>query len=82
MFSEVYFPWGWKAEAGGQELPIGRVDYLLRAIRLPAGEYELVMTFAPASVGVTQTLSIVALVLLCLAVLTAAAMWIKGLVRK
>ncbi len=51
VFSEVYFPWGWKAVIDGQETPLGRVDYLLRALRVPAGEHSIIMTFAPESVS-------------------------------
>lgn len=51
VFSEVYFPWGWKATVDGQDATIGRVDYFLRALRVPAGEHSIVMTFAPESVS-------------------------------
>lgn len=74
-FSEVYFPWGWKATVNGKETPIGRVNYLLRAMKLPAGESDIVMTFEPESVKNADTISIVAVViiyLLCGAALVAA----------
>lgn len=64
VFSEVYFPWGWKAIVNDKETPIGRVNYLLRAIRLPAGDSEIVMTFEPESVKKADTISIVAVILI------------------
>lgn len=54
VFSEVWFPWGWKATVDGKEAQIGRVDYILRALALPAGEHEIVMTFDPESIHVTE----------------------------
>lgn len=50
VFSEVYFPWGWKATVDGTPAQLGRVDYLLRALRIPAGQHEIVMTFDPDSI--------------------------------
>ncbi len=50
VFSEVYFPWGWKATVDGNEVPLARVNYILRALAIPAGSHEIVMTFAPESV--------------------------------
>lgn len=57
VFSEVYFPWGWKATVDGEETPVARVNYVLRAMRLPAGEHEVVMTFDPRSIHVTDTVA-------------------------
>lgn len=45
VFSEVYYPDGWKAYINDEEVAIHRVDYLLRGIELPAGEYTLTMRF-------------------------------------
>ncbi len=50
VFSEVYSPWGWKATVDGNEVPLARVNYILRALAIPAGSHEIVMTFAPESV--------------------------------
>ncbi len=72
VFSEVYFPWGWRATLdNGDELPIGRVDYLLRAIRLPEGEHTLTMTFDPRSLHVTGNIAVVAIILIYLWVIAA-----------
>ncbi len=53
VFSEVYFPWGWKAEVDGEPAPLGRVNYILRALRIPAGAHTVTMTFDPESIHTT-----------------------------
>ena len=74
VFSEVFFPWGWEATVDGEEVPLGRVDYVLRALRLPAGSHEVVMTFRPASVNRANTLATVSVIGIYLLVLAAVAM--------
>ncbi len=58
IFSEIYFPWGWTATIDGKETQIGRANYVLRAIRIPAGQHEIKFRFDPQSVKVTNNISI------------------------
>ncbi len=58
VFSEIYFPWGWTAAIDGKEVRIGRVNYVLRALRIPAGQHEIGFRFDPQSVHVTNNISI------------------------
>ncbi len=66
VFSEVYFPWGWRATIDGNEAQIGRVNYLLRAIQIPAGKHEIVMTFDPQSLHTCSTVAYVCIILIYL----------------
>lgn len=45
VLSEMYYPKGWTASANGENLAIDRVDYCLRGVALPAGDYELLLSF-------------------------------------
>lgn len=73
VFSEIYFPWGWEATIDGNQAQIGRVNYLLRAIRIPAGDHRIVMTFDPASVHTTSTVATIAIILIYLTAVAAIA---------
>ncbi len=49
VFSEIYYDKGWSVAIDGVEAPYFRADYLLRAMKLPAGEHQVVWEFrAPA----------------------------------
>ena len=75
VLSEIYFPWGWNATIDGSPAQIGRVNYMLRAIRIPAGKHELVLTYDPKSLHATVATadtSIIIIYLLLAAALVAA----------
>ena len=67
VFSEIYYP-GWTATVDGQNVPVGRVNYILRAINVKPGEHTVVLTFKPSSVNNTETAAYVAYLLLVLAI--------------
>ena len=49
VFSEIFYPDGWKAYLDGTEVDILRANYLLRALEIPTGDHEIVFEYAPAS---------------------------------
>ena len=57
VFSEIYYPEGWKATVDGAPVDVLRADWTLRAAALPAGEHDFVMRFAPASYRTGATIS-------------------------
>lgn len=77
VLSEVYFPWGWKATVDGNPVEIGRVNYLLRALNLPAGEHDIELTFDPDSLHITGTIATIAIVIIYLALLAALFLWLR-----
>ena len=47
VFSEIYYPKGWKMLIDGKEVPYIKANYLLRAVFVPAGNHEVRMVFEP-----------------------------------
>ena len=68
VFSEIYYP-GWTATVDGQEAELGRVNYVLRALKVEAGEHEVVLSFFPKSVDRTETIAYIALGILLLVII-------------
>lgn len=71
VFSEVYFPWGWEVTIDGKPVDMARVNYILRAIRIPAGSHTIEMVFNPRSLHTTDTMATVAVIVIYLMVLAA-----------
>ncbi|EJL71698.1 glycosyltransferase family protein [Chryseobacterium populi] len=47
VFSEIYYPHGWKMFIDEKEVPYIKADYLLRAVHVPAGKHTIKMVFEP-----------------------------------
>lgn len=47
VFSEIYYPHGWKVLVDEKEVPYIKADYLLRAVHVPAGNHHIRMVFEP-----------------------------------
>lgn len=69
VFSEMYFKDGWKAYVDGKETPHFRVNYILRAMVVPAGNHTIEFKFHPASYYSGEKVSLAGSLLLLLAVI-------------
>ena len=82
VFSEIYFPWGWQATVDGKPAEIGRVNYVLRALRLGPGTHDIEFRFDPKSLHVTNTLGVTAVILIYILCLGAFAYWTWRFVKR
>ena len=68
VFSEIYYPNGWQVTIDGKPAGLGRADYVLRALYIPAGKHTVEMRFDPQSLHVTEGIAYGALALLIIGV--------------
>ena len=66
VFSEIYYPAGWKSYIDGKESKYFRTDYVLRGMIVPAGDHEIKFVFKPASYIIGNKVSLASSVLLIL----------------
>lgn len=59
IFSDIYYPAGWKAYIDGEESEILRADYILRALEIPAGKHDIVFEYSPGSFRTGRNISLV-----------------------
>lgn len=78
VFSDIYYPYGWTAYVDGNETPIYKVNYLLRGLRLPAGEHKIEFKFHPKKFYTGDSIAMIASILLILAALGSIFMAFKG----
>ena len=69
VFSEIYYPYGWNATIDGEPADLFRVNYMLRAMNVPAGEHRIVMIFDPDSVRKGDVVAITCVIILFLTIL-------------
>ncbi len=69
VFSEIYYDKGWNAYINGEKANYIRGNYLLRAMYLKQGNYEIVFKFEPSSYRIGNIIAISSSILLALALL-------------
>ena len=47
ILSEVWYPEGWSATVDGEEVPLVRANYILRALPILAGDHDVVLSYNP-----------------------------------
>jgi uncharacterized membrane protein YfhO len=82
VFSDIYYAKGWKAFIDGKETPIMKADYVLRAIKIPAGNHSIEFHFHPDTFYNGQKIALlgsILVILLCLGALYNATKKDKGI---
>lgn len=59
VFSEIYYPHGWKFFIDEKEVPYIKADYLLRAVHVPAGKHDIRMVFEPEVIEKGKWISLI-----------------------
>lgn len=72
VFSEIWSGLdGWHLHIDGEEHPLLRANYLLRAALIPSGQHEIVMRYEPKIWNIGRTLSLTASILILFGMLSA-----------
>ncbi|HPD59850.1 MAG TPA: YfhO family protein [Paludibacteraceae bacterium] len=66
VFSEIYYDKGWNAYINGKKVPYIRANYLLRAMPLKAGSYQIEFKFEPDSYRIGNSIALVSSILFVL----------------
>ena len=77
MISEVFYPEGWNAYLDGKKSKIFSANYILRGLRVPAGNHELVLKFEPKSYQLGVSLSYIGIILSLFITILGVTFWWK-----
>ena len=69
VFSEVYYDKGWNAYIDGDLVPHFRVNFVLRAMKIPTGSHTIEFKFEPKSWAIGTVISLISSIILILALL-------------
>ena len=79
VFSEIYYPAGWKCYIDGKESNYFRTNYVLRGIVVPGGNHQVRFAFKPSSYFIGNKVSLASSILL---ILLAAGYFISVFIKK
>jgi hypothetical protein len=64
VFSDIYYDKGWKAFVDGNETPIVKANYVLRAIKVPAGKHNIEFRFHPKTFYTGKTIALISSIIM------------------
>jgi hypothetical protein len=79
VFSEIYYPAGWKCYIDGTESEYFRANYVLRSMVVPGGEHEIRFVFKPSSYYTGNKVSLASSILLMVLI---AGYFVSGIIKK
>ncbi|WP_106831855.1 glycosyltransferase family protein [Parabacteroides pacaensis] len=82
VFSEIYYPYGWKAYVDGELLPHFRVDWTLRGMRLPAGEHTIEFKFEPDTYNTIASVASISSAIILLLLIAAMGYSLWAMIKK
>lgn len=77
VFSEIWTSKGWTMWIDGEESPLIRADYILRAAVIPAGNHEIMMRYEPKIWKVGNTIQFVSSLILILGLVGAVVLTVR-----
>ncbi len=80
IFSEIYYNKGWQAYVDGEKVPHFRANYVLRAMKVPAGQHTIEFKFEPKVYSTGVWINSISSILLIL--LFASGFWYDAIQRK
>lgn len=83
VFSDIWYPHGWEAYVFNSEkdsvaVPIIRANYVLRAIKVPAGKHKIAFHFHPKSFETGNKIAMISSILLIGLVITSLVIFFRG----
>lgn len=69
IFSEIYYAKGWNAYIDGKLVPHMRANYVLRAVKIPAGNHSIEFKFEPEIWETGNTVSLIGSILFFLVII-------------
>ncbi len=81
VFSEIYYNKGWNAYVDGVLIPHFRVDYVLRAMIIPAGVHNIEYRFEPTVYTTGERVSLISSILLIILIVGGLYLEFRGKVK-
>jgi hypothetical protein len=82
VFSEIYYDKGWNAYIDGKLSDYFRANYLLRAMKIPAGEHVIEFKFEPKAYAIGSNVALASSILMVLLIIGGLGLEIKNTLKK